>query len=38
VLPDAKLSHNSFSTADAPANRAGDFLVGDVASRARVGM
>jgi Domain of unknown function (DUF4928) len=31
VLLDAKLSHNSFSTADAPANRAGDFLVGDVA-------
>jgi hypothetical protein len=31
VLPDAKLSHNSFSTADAPANRVGDFLVGDVA-------
>ena len=31
VLPDAKLSHNSFSMADAPANRAGDFLVGDVA-------
>jgi len=26
-----KLKHNSFSTADAPANRAGDFLVGDVA-------
>jgi Domain of unknown function (DUF4928) len=26
-----KREHNSFSTADAPANRAGDFLVGDVA-------
>jgi hypothetical protein len=31
VLPGGKLAHNSFSTADAPSNRAGDFLVGDVA-------
>ena len=31
VLGVGKLTHNSFSTADAPSNRAGDFLVGDVA-------
>lgn len=31
VLGGDKLAHNSFSTADAPSNRAGDFLVGDVA-------
>jgi hypothetical protein len=31
VLPSGKLAHNSYSTADAPSNRAGDFLVGDVA-------
>jgi hypothetical protein len=31
VLPGGKLTHNSYSTADAPSNRAGDFLVGDVA-------
>lgn len=31
VLGMGKIEHNSFSTADAPSNRAGDFLVGDVA-------
>lgn len=31
VLGDGKLAHHSFSTADAPSGRAGDFLVGDVA-------
>lgn len=31
VLGSGKLAHNSFSTADAPSGRAGDFLVGDVA-------
>ncbi len=31
VLPRGALVHNSFSTADAPTRRAGDFLVGDVA-------
>lgn len=31
ILGFGKLAHNSFSTADAPTNRAGDFLVGDVA-------
>lgn len=31
VLPGGNLTHNSYSTADAPSNRAGDFLVGDVA-------
>jgi len=31
VLGTGKIEHNSFSTADAPSHRAGDFLVGDVA-------
>ena len=31
VLGKGKFHHNSFSTADAPGQRAGDFLVGDVA-------
>lgn len=31
VLGAGKIEHHSFSTADAPLNRAGDFLVGDVA-------
>jgi len=31
VLGPGKFAHNSFSTADAPANRAGDFFIGDVA-------
>lgn len=31
VLGAGKVTHNSFSTADAPSNRAGDFLIGDVA-------
>lgn len=31
IFPDRRLIHNSHSTADAPLNRAGDFLVGDVA-------
>ena len=31
VLDVGKIEHNSFSTADAPTSRAGDFLVGDVA-------
>ena len=30
ALGKGKFEHNSFSTADAPGNRAGDFLVGDV--------
>ena len=31
VLGEGKFEHNSYSTADAPSNRVGDFLVGDVA-------
>jgi hypothetical protein len=31
ALGKGSLKHNSFSTADAPGNRAGDFLLGDVA-------
>ncbi len=31
ALGKGKFEHNSFSTADAPAGRAGDFLIGDVA-------
>ncbi len=31
VLDAGKIEHNSFSTADAPTSRAGDFLIGDVA-------
>jgi hypothetical protein len=31
ILGDGKLEHHSFSTADAPSGRVGDFLVGDVA-------
>ena len=31
VLGAGKFEHNSYSTADAPSKRAGDFLVGDVA-------
>jgi hypothetical protein len=31
ALGPGQFEHNSFSTADAPSNRAGDFLVGDVA-------
>jgi hypothetical protein len=31
ALGKGRFEHNSFSTADAPAGRAGDFLVGDVA-------
>ncbi len=31
AIGQGKFEHNSFSTADAPGNRAGDFLVGDVA-------
>lgn len=31
VLEVGKVAHNSYSTADAPSNRAGDFLIGDVA-------
>jgi hypothetical protein len=31
VLQAGKVEHNSFSTADEPTSRAGDFLVGDVA-------
>ncbi len=31
VLDDHTIEHNGFSTADAPRNRVGDFLVGDVA-------
>lgn len=31
ALGKGKFSHNSFSTADAPGGRAGDFLIGDVA-------
>jgi hypothetical protein len=30
-VPGRKIEHNSFSTADAPSGRAGDFFVGDVA-------
>jgi hypothetical protein len=31
ALGKGKFEHNSFSTADAPSGRAGDFLIGDVA-------
>jgi hypothetical protein len=31
ILPDAKIEHQGFSTADAPGARKGDFLVGDTA-------
>jgi Domain of unknown function (DUF4928) len=31
VVEGSKIAHNSFSTADSPSRRAGDFLVGDVA-------
>ena len=31
ALPEAKIDHNGFSTADAPGGRKGDFLVGDTA-------
>lgn len=31
VLGVGKFEHNSYSTADAPSNRAGDFLIEDVA-------
>jgi hypothetical protein len=31
MLPNLDIQHHSFETADAPSNRSGDFLVGDVA-------
>ena len=31
ALQELEIAHNSFSTADAPSRRAGDFLIGDVA-------